>query len=78
MEESLMELKKKVMEDQLRSLLVLDNLSTASILLSQNYIKVITLLSTAQLSTLMVVPEPSPQSMILKFLFGLTLNSRSK
>jgi hypothetical protein len=26
----------------------------------------------------MVVPEPSPQLMILKFLFGLTLNSRSK
>jgi hypothetical protein len=36
MEESLMELKKKVMEDQSKSLLDLDNLSTASILHSQN------------------------------------------
>jgi len=78
MEESSMELKKEEMEDHLRLLLDPDNLSTASILLSQNFIKVITLPSTAQLSTLMVVPEPSPQLMILKFLFGLTLNSRSK
>lgn len=78
MEESSMELKKREMEDHLRLLLDPDNLSTASILLSQNFIKVITLPSTAQLSTLMVVPEPSPQLMILKFLFGLTLNSRSK
>lgn len=36
MEESLMELKKKVMEDHSRLLLDLDNLSTASILPSQN------------------------------------------
>jgi len=78
MEESSMELKKEEMEDHLRLLLDPDNLSTASILLSQNFIKVITLPSTAQLSTLMVVPEPSPQLMISKFLFGLTLNSRSK
>lgn len=78
MEESSMELKKEEMEDHLRLLLDPDNLSTASILLSQSSIKVITLPSTAQLSTLMVVPEPSPQLMISKFLFGLTLNSRSK
>ena len=78
MEESSMELKKREMEDHLRLLLDPDNLSTASILLSQSSIKVITLPSTAQLSTLMVVPEPSPQLMISKFLFGLTLNSRSK
>ena len=78
MEESSMELKKEEMEDHLRLLLDPDNLSTASILLSQNLSKVITLPSTAQLSTLMVVLEPSPQLMISKFLFGLTLNSRSK
>jgi hypothetical protein len=78
MEESSMELKKEEMEDHLRLLLDPDNLSTASILLSQSSIKVITLPSTAQLSTLMVVLEPSPQLMISKFLFGLTLNSRSK
>jgi hypothetical protein len=36
MEESLMELKKEVMEDHSRLLLDLDNLSTASISLSQN------------------------------------------
>ena len=78
MEESLMELKKKVMEDQLRSLLDLDNLSTASILLSQNYTKVITQLSTAQHTMLMVVPELFLQSMISKFHFGLISNSRLK
>merc|ERR1712110_473068 len=50
MEELLMELKKEVMEDQLRLLLDLDNHSTVSILPSQNYMKVIMLLSTAQLS----------------------------
>lgn len=78
MEESSMELKKEEMEDHSRSLLDLDNLSTASILLSQNYIKVITLLSIAQLSTLMEEPKLSPQLMISRFLSGLISNSRSK
>ena len=78
MEESSMELKKEEMEDHLRLLLDPDNLSTASILHSQNYTKEITLLSTAQLTMLMVVPEPYPQSMISKFLSGLILNSRLK
>jgi len=78
MEELSMELKKEEMEDHLRSLLDLDNLSTASILPSQNYIKVITLPFIAQLSTLMEEPKLSLQLMISKFLFGLTLNSRSK
>jgi hypothetical protein len=78
MEESSMDLKKEEMEDHSRSLLDLDNLSTASILPSQNYTKVIMLLSIAQHSMLMVVPELSPQLMISKFLSGQTLNSRSK
>jgi len=78
MEELSMELKKEEMEDHSRSQLDLDNLSTASILLSQNYTKVIMLLSIAQLSMLMEVPELSPQLMISKFLSGLTLNLRSK
>ena len=78
MEESSMELKKEEMEDHSRSLLDLDNLSTASILPSQNYTKVIMLPSIAQHSMLMVVPELSPQLMISKFLSGQTLNSRSK
>ena len=78
MEESSMDLKKEEMEDHSRSLLDLDNLSTASILLSQNYIKVITLLSIAQLSTLMEEPKLSPQLMISRFLSGLISNSRSK
>jgi len=73
-----MELKKEEMEDHSRSLLDLDNLSTASILLSQNYIKVITLLSIAQLSTLMEEPKLSPQLMISRFLSGPISNSRSK
>jgi len=78
MEELSMELKKEEMEDHSRSLLDLDNLSTASILPSQNYIKVITLPFIAQLSTLMEEPKLSPQLTILRFLFGLILNSRSK
>lgn len=78
MEESLMEPKKEVMEDHSRLLLDLDNPSTVSILLSQNFMKVIMLLSTAQLSTLMVVPELSPQLMISKFHSGQTSNSRLK
>ena len=78
MEESSMELKKEEMEDHLRLLLDPDNLSTASILLSQNYIKVITLLSIAQLSTLMEEPKLSPQLMTSRFLSGLISNSRSK
>jgi hypothetical protein len=78
MEESSMGLKKEEMEDHSRSLLDLDNLSTASILLSQNYIKVITLLSIAQLSTLMEEPKLSPQLMISRFLSGPISNSRSK
>jgi len=78
MEELSMELKKEEMEDHSRSLLDLDNLSTASILPSQNYIKEITLPFIAQLSTLMEEPKLSPQLTILRFLFGLILNSRSK
>ena len=78
MEESSMELKKEEMEDHSRSLLDLDNLSTASILPSQNYTKVIMLPSIAQHFMLMVVQELSPQLMISKFLSGQILNSRSK
>merc|ERR1712166_509684 len=63
-----MELKKEEMEDHSRSQLDLDNLSTASILLSQNYTKAIMLLSIAQLSMLMEVPELSPQLMSSKCL----------
>lgn len=78
MEELSMELKKEEMEDHSRSLLDLDNLSTASILPSQNYTKVIMLPSIAQLIMLMEVQELSPQLMISRFHFGLILNSRSK
>jgi hypothetical protein len=78
MEESSMDLKKEEMEDHSRSLLDLDNLSTASILPSQNYTKVIMLPSIAQHFMLMVVQELSPQLMISKFLSGQILNSRSK
>jgi hypothetical protein len=78
MEESSMELKKEEMEDHSRLLLDPDNLSTALILLSQNYTKVIKLPSIAQLIMLMVVLELSPQLMISKSHFGQTLNSRLK
>lgn len=78
MEELLMELKKEVMEDHSRLLSDLDNPSTVSISLSQNFMKVITPLFTAQLSMLMVVPEPYPQLMISRSHFGQTLNSRLK
>ena len=78
MEELSMALKKEEMEDHLRSLLVQDNPSTASMLPSQNSMKVIMLLFTAQLTTLMVELEPSPQLTISKSHFGLTSNLRLK